>query len=340
MLLQNLECVIVEGCGSTITATELSLLANCRQLHTLCITTTATIPHIGTQSLSSLTCLHTLALHVQSRDCSFATEEEHAVSDLEYPLPAGLDALTMLTSLSLSGWRHAMLLPTAISRLKRLRLLSLQKCSIMSLPDSLLKLTDLENLNLHMNDIGRYAHLVLRLIDSGSARHGGDGYNLVCQTAGMSCRNTQLLAPMLKSLGARTHHSTACHMPQLTSIVLSVSFLQVLPKFLGGASKLRSLDLSYNDFGSKSLDDLSSLTELILISCRLTKFPSCTAQMGCMKELWLRSNKIASLPDDMPWDNLRVLHMQYNNLLDFPYTALEAAPQLSYLNISDNRPLL
>ena len=30
----------------------------------------------------------------------------------------------------------------------------------MSLPDSLQQLTDLESLTLHMNDIGRYAHLV------------------------------------------------------------------------------------------------------------------------------------------------------------------------------------
>ena len=220
MLLQNLECVIVKKCGSRITATELSLLANCRQLHTLCITTTATISHIGTQSLSSLTCLHTLALHIQSGDRSIPIGEVLAVSNMNHPLPAGLDALTMLTSLCLSGWTHAMLLPTAISCLKRLRLLSLQNCSIMSLPDSLQQLTDLESLNLHMNKMGRYAHLVPKFIDIGSltccvaAHHGGDGYSLLCETAGMSCRVTHLLAIMLKFLGARTHHSTACHMPQ------------------------------------------------------------------------------------------------------------------------------
>ena len=132
------------------------------------------------------------------------------------------------------------------------------------------------------------------------------------------------------------------HASKLTSIELSLNFLQVPPKFLGGASNLRSLDLSYNDFGSNSLDDLSTLIELtglILISCQLTNFPSCTAQLGCMKELWLCCNNIASLPNDMPWDNLRVLDMHSNNLLDFPYSALEAAPQLSYLNISDNKPL-
>ncbi|DBA87429.1 hypothetical protein WJX77_006989 [Trebouxia sp. C0004] len=66
---------------------------------------------------------------------------------------SGLDALTVLTSLCLSGWTHAML-PTAISCLKRLRLLSLQNCSILSLPDSLPQLTDLESLDLHMNDMG------------------------------------------------------------------------------------------------------------------------------------------------------------------------------------------
>lgn len=105
---------------------------------------------------------------------------------------------------------------------------------------------------------------------------------------------------------------------------------------------MRSLDLSYNDFGSNSLDDLSTLiklTGLILSSCQLTNFPSCTGQMGCMKELWLSCNNIASLPNDMPWDKLRVLHMHSDNLLDFPYSALEAAPRLSYLNISDNKPL-
>lgn len=164
MLLQNLEMVTTKNCGSTITATELSLLANCRQLHTLCITTTATIPHIGTQSLSSLTCLHNLALHIQSRDCRFATGVL-AAFNMNYPLPAGLDALRMLTSLCVSGWTHAMLLPMAISCLKRLRLLRLQNCSIMSLPDSLQQLTDLESLNLNMNAMGRYPHLVLRLTD-------------------------------------------------------------------------------------------------------------------------------------------------------------------------------
>ena len=167
MLLQNLECVIVEGCGRTITATELSLLTNCRQLHTLCITTTAAIPHIGTRSLRSLTCLHTLALHIQPRDRT-AIDGVLAFSNVSHPLPAGLHALTMLTSLCLSGWKQTMLLPTAISRLKRLRLLSLQNCSIMSLPDSLQQLTHLESLNLHVNDLGRYAHLVLKSTDVSS----------------------------------------------------------------------------------------------------------------------------------------------------------------------------
>jgi len=90
------------------------------------------------------------------------------------------------------------------------------------------------------------------------------------------------------------------------------------------------------------LDDLSTLiklTGLVLIGCQLTNFPSCTAQMGCMKELWLSRNNIASLPNDMPWDNLRVLHVHSNNLLDFPYSTLESAPQLFSLDISDNRPL-
>lgn len=223
MLLQNLEFVNVKNCGSTITATELSLLANCRQLHTLCITTTATIPHIGTQSLSSLTCLHTLALHIQSRDRSSATGEVLAVSDMDHPLPAGLDALTMLTSLCLSGWTHAMLLPTAISCLKRLSLLSLQNCSSMSLPDSLQQLTNLESLNLHMNGMGRYAHLVLKFIDIGSltccvAYQSSSSLvvivTVLCETAGISCHVTHFLALMLKFLGARTHHSIACHMPQ------------------------------------------------------------------------------------------------------------------------------
>ena len=132
------------------------------------------------------------------------------------------------------------------------------------------------------------------------------------------------------------------HASKLTSIELSLNFLQVPPKFPGGTLNLRALDLSYNAFGCNLLDDLSTLiklTKLLLVSCQLTNFPSCTAQMGCMEELWLSCNKIASLPNDMPWDNLRGLHVRSNNLLDFPYSALEAAPQLSYLNISDNKPL-
>ena len=104
--------------------------------------------------------MHNLALHIQSRDRSIAVGEVLAVSNMAYPLPAELNALTMLTSLHLSRWTHAMLLPTAISFWKQLRLLSQQECAIMSLPDSLQQLTDLESLTLHMNDIGRYAHLV------------------------------------------------------------------------------------------------------------------------------------------------------------------------------------
>ena len=210
MLLQNLECVIVEGCGRTITATGLSLLANCRRLHTLCITTTATKPHIGTQSLSALTCLHTLALHVQSGDRTIAAAEVLAVSDMNHPLPAGLDALTMLTSLCLSGWTHAMLLPTAIS---------LQNCSIMSLPDSLQQLTDLESLNLHMNDMGRYPHLVLKFGNMLCCRLKQlimmlVATSLLCEPAGILCCSIRLLALTLTFLGARTNHSTACHTPR------------------------------------------------------------------------------------------------------------------------------
>ena len=67
--------------------------------------------------------------------------------------------------------------------------------------------------------------------------------------------------------------------------------------------------------------------------------PTCTAQMGCMKELRLSFNNIANLPNDMSWDNLRVLHVNSNNLLDFPYSGLEAAPQFSYFGISNNMPL-
>ena len=132
------------------------------------------------------------------------------------------------------------------------------------------------------------------------------------------------------------------HASKLTSIELSVNFLKVPPTFLGGASNLRFLDLSYKDFGSNSLDDLSTLIELtglFLHGCQLTNFPTCTAQMGCMKELRLSFNNIANLPNDMSWDNLRVLHVNSNNLLDFPYSGLEAAPQFSYFGISNNMPL-
>ncbi|KAL0052191.1 hypothetical protein WJX82_009462 [Trebouxia sp. C0006] len=252
-LCQNLECVIVEGCGRTITATGLSLLANCRRLHTLCITTTATKPHIGTQSLSALTCLHTLALHVQSGDRTIAAAEIKAAH----------------------------------------------------------------------YDAGRYK-FVMRTCRNFMLQHS------------FTCAYADIFGSKDKSQHCLSHAS------KLTSIELSVNFLKVPPTFLGGASNLWFLDLSYKDFGSNSLDDLSTLIELtglFLNGCQLTNFPTCTAQMGCMKELRLSFNNIANLPNDMPWDNLRVLHVKSNNLLDFPYSGLEAAPQFSYFGISNNMPL-
>ncbi len=129
---------------------------------------------------------------------------------------------------------------------------------------------------------------------------------------------------------------------KLTSIRLSGNYYSAVPTYLSSVTALQSLHIANNAIGSgctACLSHLTALTKLVMQQCNLNAVPQSLAPLSRLKWLCLSRNRLESVPEDLPWQHLELLHLRGNELKCVPCVALSKAVRLETVDCGDNLPL-
>ncbi|MBI2391536.1 MAG: leucine-rich repeat domain-containing protein [Deltaproteobacteria bacterium] len=260
-------------------------------------------------------------------------EVEGTDADLAKALGDG--ALDEIENLVLGGRLTAV--PSAITRLKRLKRLDVTSGKIKSLPAETFELATLETLGLSESKIatlpaGGWGRLVelrdLQLTtdvtalpdDLGDAPLLGGPFDLAPM---------RKLATLPESFG-RLAHVTELRLPPKA---------KSLPSSIAGMSALTMLDVSERAIAALP-DDLGRLPALAVVravSARLKALPESLGDCASLTELHLGGNQLTAIPDSLGRaPKLQVLDVSGNPLGAVP-ESLAAAPALRKLGLHDTR---
>jgi len=180
------------------------------------------------------------------------------------------------------------------------------------LPDSLVKLTRLQSLDLSNNGLTTLPEWLGQLTEL-----------LSLQVA-----NNQLTT-LPDSLGQLT---------QLRSLAAYNNWLTTMPQSLGQLTQLQSLDLSDNRLTTVpgSLGHLISLQELVLLENQLTSMPESLVELTKLRRLVLGGNRLGRIPEVvMELSQLKALYITKNQLKVLPEWIRELR-LLEVLSIAQN----
>ena len=115
-----------------------------------------------------------------------------------------------------------------------------------------------------------------------------------------------------------------------------------MPTYLSSVTALQSLHIAANNIGDGSsacLSHLTALTKLVMQQCKLSVVPESLAALSRLKWLCLSRNRLGSIPEGLPWQQLEVLHLRGNELRCVPCESLSKAVSLEVLDCGENQPL-
>jgi hypothetical protein len=179
------------------------------------------------------------------------------------------------------------------TRLDRSTSLDLQDRQIVSLPESIGNLTDLETLDIRSNQLVKLPETI------------GNLSNLTYVWA-----NNNLLRSLPESIGNLTN---------LKTLDLRTNRLIELPDRLGNLSKLANLYLANNQLSSlpENIGNLCRLTELNLNWNQLNDLPRSMGNLSALTNLCLSNNRLTGLVDALKnLSSLRYLYLSGNPLTD------------------------
>ncbi len=189
--------------------------------------------------------------------------------------------------------------------------LSLHKCDLKELPDSIWELNALEKLDLGFNKLSSLSDLIENLNS--------------LEVLNLRYNELQSLPDTIKNLSS------------LKKIDLLKNKLGSFPKILKELNSLKILRLADNNFSfiPEYIGEFTSLEALDLSRNKLKLLPNSIAELNSLKELNLNSNDLSALPNDIgKLTNLERLNLGYNkNLSDLP-KSFENLKSLTYLKLN------
>ncbi|MEM7761349.1 MAG: COR domain-containing protein, partial [Cyanobacteria bacterium P01_A01_bin.40] len=227
-------------------------------------------------------------------------------------------------------------LPESLVKLTNLTELDLGGNQLTNLPESLVKLTNLTRLVLYYNrlatlskSLGNLTNLTGLDLRNNQLTNLPESLGNLTNLTGLDLRNNQLeILP--ESLGNLTN---------LTRLALDGNQLATLPESLGNLTNLTRLGLDGNQLTNlpESLGNLTNLTRLGLGGNQLTNLPESLGNLTNLTELDLRNNQLTNLPESLGnLTNLTGLDLSSNQLTTLP-ESLGNLINLRMLDLSSNQ---
>ncbi|XP_004637032.1 leucine-rich repeat-containing protein 39 isoform X1 [Octodon degus] len=215
-------------------------------------------------------------------------------------------------------------------------ILKIEKEEWKILPSSLLKLTQLQEWQLHRTGlleipefIGRFQNLIVLDLSRNTISEIPPGIGLL----------TRLQELILSYNKIKTVPKELSNCASLEKLELAVNRdICDLPQELSNLLKLTHLDLSMNHFTTIPLAVLNmpALEWLDMGSNRLEQLPSTIERMQSLHTLWLQRNEITCLPETISnMKNLSTLVLSNNKMQDIP-VCMEEMANLRFVNFRDN----
>ena len=240
-------------------------------------------------------------------------------------LPSGLESMVSLETINLHNnpyldMDNACLV---LSKLGKLKSVKLSGCKIVKLSDNLVKLSQVEELDLNLNSIETFPT-------------GLDGLKNL-RTLNLS-KNSKLNTIQV--------FSSLSNIPNLEELNLTDCGLTEVNAGIGVMTKLKKLILTNNPIKklAPEIGNLSQLEELYLGAgllqrerVPLTELPSTIGKCMNLKKVDLRMCQLASLPSSFSsLESINYLDLSWNFLVKFP-DVLITLPVINYLDLSNNK---
>ena len=237
-------------------------------------------------------------------------------------VPPSVFGLTHLRSLNLSGWsskkNRLVTLPNDIAQLTNLQILNLSSNRLSYLPDAITQLTNLEVLDLSGNRLNGIPEALACLNNLTELYLNGN------QLRSLSDGIMQLKKLQRLDLGDNQLSALSAAIVQLTELLhlsLSGNRLSTLPESVTKLSSLQRLNLSNTQLESlpSSLALLTKLQRLYLGDNQLKMLPNEIMQLTCLQILDLYNNQLSTLPKQIvSLTSLQRLYLGYNQLRTLP----------------------
>eukprot|EP00002_Diphylleia_rotans_P029771 TRINITY_DN6078_c0_g2_i1.p1 TRINITY_DN6078_c0_g2~~TRINITY_DN6078_c0_g2_i1.p1 ORF type:complete len:1132 (-),score=209.64 TRINITY_DN6078_c0_g2_i1:306-3701(-) len=208
--------------------------------------------------------------------------------------------------------------PCGLSRLSRLRWLSLSRNQLSTLPESLDRLILLQDLILSENQLQYIPPFVLQLASLKYLDISMNQFSALPYTVSLLTSLTYFSASnnKLESLP----ESITC-LSRLRHLALHKNKLTVLPMLIGALSDMTSLSLQENQLTSlpDTIGRLTSLRDLCISKNFLSVLPDCIGQFSLLESLDVSQNQLIAIPESIGrLTSLHVLHLWMNKVQVLP----------------------
>lgn len=246
--------------------------------------------------------------------------------------PIHLCQQTSVTDLSLFK-NSIKIIPSEICWLKNILKLSLRENKLQTLPDSL-SMCQIQRLDIGLNSFERMPPCLARIFslnhfiaDNNFFSELADDFQHCCQVAFVNLDNNMIHKLPLSWKNLFGLKSLSLRFTNIGDINGIKQMTQVESLFLEGNSNLTQLDLE--------VGCLTSLTELYVMNCNITKVSGAIAQCKRLKSVNMSGNKLSFLPDQFfSLKNVIFLALDDNRLSPIP--DLHRLQSLMVVSFSNN----
>ncbi|MFX1445923.1 MAG: hypothetical protein ACFFHV_21110 [Promethearchaeota archaeon] len=214
--------------------------------------------------------------------------------------------------------------------------IGLNDCGLSILPESITKLTSLQELWLNYNQLKTFPESISNLKSLTNLRLYRNEFRTLPESIGE--------LSSLQILNLESNHLFALpesigNLRSLQILLLHNNQLKKLPESIGQLSSLEKLNLYNNKLTilPESIGNLKSLTDLSLFGNQLRNLPESISQLSSLEKLNLYNNKFATLSESIGnISSLQRLDLQYNQLKNLP-ESIGNLISLRYLNLNGNK---
>jgi len=266
-----------------------------------------------------------------------AKTADDAYREAEARIDSALRQQQRTLDLSVSEWAAKLTeLPESLSQLTQLESLNVALNQLTVLPEWLGQLTQLQSLNVALNQLTEVPEWLRQLTQLQSLNLGHNQLKDLPEWLGQF---TQLQTLRLGGCQLTEVPEWLRQLTQLQSLNLAHNKLTALPEWLGQLTHLETLNLGHNQL--KGLhewrEQFTQLQMLDLGGNQLTAMPESWGQLSQLQMLDLSGNQLTALPESLgQLKQLQTLRLRGNQLTTLP-ESLSQLTQLQALNLGHNR---